>query len=257
MISKDFQAIADRFVWDHEADIGKANLCEPVAAFDGVFGCMIIQTPPRDPATWKLRETQGDNTRAAADAALRDGGYDTLDDFVNGGGYDKARYSDQLQQAYHLVETGGPELKAAAEAAIVGDRKTLDEFITIEQYRRASLDANREAHNDHIDSMLATGRNIANLAGQLASNAQAAYEYSQGSAQKHANTLMPQPNTPDSPNRPPNEPRNSPPPPSSHSTSPSNSRLEHIKQPPPRQPTPPKQPRTPTRPPATRSTPAS
>ena len=74
----------------------------------------------------------GDNTRAAADAALRDGGYDTLDDFVNGGGYDKARYSDQLQQTYHLVETGGPEVKAAAEAAIVGGRKTLDEFITIE-----------------------------------------------------------------------------------------------------------------------------
>ena len=142
-----------------------------------------LRLPELIDTTWKLRETQGDNTRTAADAALRDGGYDTLDDFVNGGGYDKARYSDQLQQAYHLVENGGPELKAAAEAAIVGDRKTLDEFITIEQYRRASLDANREAHNDHIDSMLATGRNIANLAGELASNAQAAYEYSQGSAQ--------------------------------------------------------------------------
>ena len=138
-----------------------------------------LRLPELIDTTWKLRETQGDNTRTAADAALRDGGYDTLDDFVNGGGYDKARYSDQLQQAYHLVENGGPEL----EAAIVGDRKTLDEFITIEQYRRASLDANREAHNDHIDSMLATGHNIANLAGELASNAQAAYEYSQGSAQ--------------------------------------------------------------------------
>ena len=143
-----------------------------------------LRLPELIDTTWKLRETQGDNTRAAADAALRDGGYDALNDFVNGGGYDKARYSDQLQQAYHLVETGGPEVKAAAEAAIVGDRKTLDEFITIEQYRRASLDANREAHNDHIDSMLATGRNIANLAGELASNAQAAYEYSRGSAQK-------------------------------------------------------------------------
>lgn len=83
-----------------------------------------VRLPDLIDTTWKLRETQGDNTRAAADAALRDGGYDTLDDFVNGGGYDKARYSDQLQQAYHLVETGGPEVKAAAEAAIVGDRKT-------------------------------------------------------------------------------------------------------------------------------------
>lgn len=83
-----------------------------------------VRLPDLIDTIWKLRETQGDNTRAAADAALRDGGYDTLDDFVNGGGYDKARYSDQLQQAYHLVETGGPEVKAAAEAAIVGDRKT-------------------------------------------------------------------------------------------------------------------------------------
>lgn len=63
-----------------------------------------LRLPDLIDTAWKLRETQGDNTRAAADAALRDGGYDALDDFVNGGGYDKARYSDQLQQAYHLVK---------------------------------------------------------------------------------------------------------------------------------------------------------
>lgn len=143
-----------------------------------------LRLPTLIDATWKLRDTQGDNTRTAADAALRDGGYDALDSFVNGGGYDKARYSDQLQQAYHLVENGGPEVKAAAEAAIVGDRKNLNEFITIEQYHRSSLDANRAAHNAHIDSMLATGRNVASLAAQLASNAQAAYEYSRKSEQK-------------------------------------------------------------------------
>ena len=193
-----------------------------------------LRLPDLIDTTWKLRETQGDNTRAAADAALRDGRYDTLDDFVNGGGYDKARYSDQPRQAYHLVETGGPEVKAAAEAAIVGDRKTLDEFITIEQYRRASLDANREAHNDHIDSMLAAGRNIANLAGELASNGRRPTNTPGDPRKKHVNTLTQQPNTPDSPNRPPNEPRNSPPPPNSHSTSPSNSRPERIKPPPPR-----------------------
>ena len=45
-----------------------------------------LRLPDLIDTTWKLRETQGDNTRAAADAALRDGGYDTLGDFVNGGG---------------------------------------------------------------------------------------------------------------------------------------------------------------------------
>ena len=74
-----------------------------------------LRLPDLIDTAWKLRETQGDNTRAAADAALRDGGYDALDDFVNGGGYDKARYSDQLQQAYHLVKVvarrSKPQLK--------------------------------------------------------------------------------------------------------------------------------------------------
>ena len=49
VISNHFQAVPDRLVWDHEAGIGKARLCEPVAAFGGALGCKIIQTPPRDP----------------------------------------------------------------------------------------------------------------------------------------------------------------------------------------------------------------
>ena len=49
LITRDFQAVPDRFVWDHESGIGKAKLCEPVAAFGGALGCRIVQTPPRDP----------------------------------------------------------------------------------------------------------------------------------------------------------------------------------------------------------------
>lgn len=143
-----------------------------------------LRLPDLKEKAWALRDSQGDNTRAAADAALADGGYDALDTFVNDGGYANARYADQLQQAYYLVETGGPEVKAAAEAAVAGDRSMLNEFIMIEQYRRASLDSYRATHNAHIDSMIATGRNIANLSAEIAANAQAAYEYSQGSAQK-------------------------------------------------------------------------
>lgn len=143
-----------------------------------------LRLPDLIDTAWKLRETQGDNTRAAADAALRDGGYDALDDFVNGGGYDNARYSDQLQQAYHLVETGGPEVKAAAEAAIAGDRKTLDEFITIEQYRRGMLDCQRDAHNAEIDSLLELGNKAADDASQQAATAQAAYQQANGAADR-------------------------------------------------------------------------
>ena len=90
--------------------------------------------------------SSSESTEAAADAALADGGYDALDAFVNDGGYANARYADQLQQAYYLVETGGPEVKAAAEAAVAGDRSMLNEFIMIEQYRRASLDSYRATH---------------------------------------------------------------------------------------------------------------
>lgn len=49
LIERDFKAVPDRLVWDHEAGIGKARLCESVAAFAGTLGCKVVQTPPRDP----------------------------------------------------------------------------------------------------------------------------------------------------------------------------------------------------------------
>ncbi|MDN8627358.1 hypothetical protein [Corynebacterium ureicelerivorans] len=44
---------------------------------------------------------------------------------------------------------------------MAGDRKTLDEFITIEQYRRGMLDCQRDAHNAEIDSLLELGNKAA------------------------------------------------------------------------------------------------
>ncbi|MGP5039526.1 hypothetical protein, partial [Corynebacterium variabile] len=141
-----------------------------------------LRIPELRQATWQLRETSGAKTVAAADDALRLGTYDALNEFVNGGGYEKSRWSDQVQEAYHLVETGGPELKAAAEAAVVGDRSGLDEFINIEQYRRAAMDDQRASHDANIESMLSVGRRVADVAGELAANAQAAHENALGSA---------------------------------------------------------------------------
>jgi len=131
---------------------------------------------------WTLRESAGDNTRAAADDALRAGTFESLNGFVNDGGYQNARWADQIQQAYELTRTGGPEVKAAAEAAVVGDRAGLDEFITVEQYRRANMDGQRATHDTQIASMLQAGRQAADVAGELAANAQAAHEHALGSA---------------------------------------------------------------------------
>ena len=49
LIERDFKAVPDRLVWDREAGIGKARLCEPVAAFAGAIDTKIVQAPPRDP----------------------------------------------------------------------------------------------------------------------------------------------------------------------------------------------------------------
>ncbi|MCJ7857456.1 hypothetical protein [Corynebacterium kalidii] len=143
-----------------------------------------LRTPGLREATWNLRETAGQRTISAADNALRSGTYEDLNEFVNEGGYEKARWSDQVKQAYDLAETGGPEVQAAAEAAVVGDRAGLNEFIVVEQYRRAAMDEQRVTHDANISSMLAVGRRAADLAGEFAANAQAAHENALGSASR-------------------------------------------------------------------------
>lgn len=123
-----------------------------------------------------------DQPQAAADEALRTNTFDALNTFVNGGGYDQARYTDQLQEAYALTESGGKEVAIAAEAAVTGDRAGLNEFITIEQYRRAMYDHQRDAHNADIDALLELGKNAALTASQQAAQAQEAYQRALGSA---------------------------------------------------------------------------
>lgn len=133
---------------------------------------------------WELRDGAGPQVQAAADSALKEGTPDALDEFVNGDGYEKARYLDQVQQAYELTDTGGPEVQIAAEAAVTGDRQQLDEFVSIGQYRRAILDSQRDAHNAEINALLSAGQNAAELASQEAANAQEAYTRATGDAQR-------------------------------------------------------------------------
>ncbi|MDK4331232.1 HNH endonuclease [Corynebacterium accolens] len=135
---------------------------------------------------WALRDEAGPQVQTAADAALKEGTFTALDEFINKGGYEKARYLDQLQQAYALTDTGGEEVKIAAEAAVTGDRQQLNEFISVEQYRRAMLDEQRNAHNAEIDALLSAGQYAAEIASQQAANAQQAHKQATGDAQRAA-----------------------------------------------------------------------
>lgn len=145
-----------------------------------------MRVPDLTAQVWQVRETAGSNTLIAADQALRTNTYEALDGFLNGGGYHKARQVDQIQEAYSLVETGGLEVRAAAEAAVVGDREGLNEFITIEQYRRQMLDDQRATHDSYIAALLDRGRQSAELAAETAASARAAHYQALGSAEQAA-----------------------------------------------------------------------
>lgn len=118
--------------------------------------------------------------QAAADAALQADTFDALDGFVNGGGFNKARYEDQLRFAYDLTRTGTPEVKAAAEAAVRGDRAGLNEFVTIESSRRAAADAQRATNDGYNNGLLQKAFSAA----QSAAKAQQSYFAARGDAVK-------------------------------------------------------------------------
>lgn len=132
--------------------------------------------------TWQLRDQGGTGVQTAADNALRTNTYDALHEFVYGGGFDKARYEDQLRLAYDLASTGTPEVKAAAEAAVLGDREGLDEFVSIEMYRCGAADAQRATHDEHINALLQRGFAAAQRAAESASKAQQSYYAAQADA---------------------------------------------------------------------------
>ncbi|WP_186276852.1 HNH endonuclease [Corynebacterium anserum] len=142
-----------------------------------------IRKPGLLARTWQLRSQGDDAVKRAADAALRTNTFDVLDGFVNGGGYERALYEDQLRQAYELTRTGTPEVKAAAQAAVAGDREGLAEFIAIEAKRRAAADAQRTTHDEYIDGLLERGYQAAHDASRNAAEAQRSYFAARGDAQ--------------------------------------------------------------------------
>lgn len=135
-------------------------------------------------AAYELRDSAGSAVQAAADEAIAARTYESLDAFINGGGYDDALWEDQIGVAYELTSTGGPEVKAAAEAAVLGDREGLYEFATVERYRRQALDSQREAYGAQVQSLLRLGREATDQANEVAALANEAHEAALGSAEE-------------------------------------------------------------------------
>ncbi|AKK03957.1 ALF repeat-containing protein [Corynebacterium epidermidicanis] len=187
-VSMDERALLDQW-WmtdpneDVRFDSGYyANAADEVVHWFATDEVQNLRKPALIQRTYQLRATGGTGVQAAADKALQANTYDALDTFVNGGGFDKARYEDQLRTAYDLASTGTPEVKAAAEAAVLGDRAGLDEFISIEMYRRGAADAQRSTHDGHINALLQRGFAAAQRAAESASSAQRSYFAARGDA---------------------------------------------------------------------------
>lgn len=161
-----------------------ANAAEDVVHWFATDGVEDIRKPALVQQVWQIRGSGGASVQAAADAALQADTFDALDGFINGGGFDKARYEDQLRFAYDLTRTGTPEVKAAAEAAVRGDRAGLNEFVTIESSRRAAADAQRATHDGYINGLLQKGFSAAQSAAQSAAKAQQSYFAARGDAVK-------------------------------------------------------------------------
>lgn len=161
-----------------------ANAAEEVVHWFVTDGVKELRKPALTQQIWTMRSAGGVSVQSAADAALQANSYDALEVFVHGGGFEKARYEDQLRFAYDLSRTGTPEVKAAAEAAVLGDRDGLNEFATIESSRRAAADAQRIAHDGHINGLLQRGFFAAQSAAQSAAKAQQSYFAARGDAVK-------------------------------------------------------------------------
>ncbi|MGX1739811.1 hypothetical protein [Corynebacterium flavescens] len=146
-----------------------------------------MKVPDLTQHAWRLRDAGGPTVQQQADAAISAGNFDALNAFVVEGGFEKARYEDQMRQAYELARTGGPELKASAEAAVLGDRTMLNEFVTIEAFRKSGDDAERAVHTDNIDALLQQGFTAAQKASESAAKAQQSYFTAYGDSVKAAN----------------------------------------------------------------------
>lgn len=142
-----------------------------------------LQLPQLRQQTWMLRESVGEKVVQAADQALLLDTVEGYEHFLTQE-YDKARWEDQVAEAYHLLDTGDKETRMAAKAAILGDRADLADFYEVGRYVSAAHDEQRRAHEASVDALLERGQFAAMVAAENAAQAREAYEYARGSAEQ-------------------------------------------------------------------------
>ncbi|MEV6954623.1 ALF repeat-containing protein [Streptomyces sp. NPDC051183] len=72
-----------------------------------------------------------------------------------------ARNSDEQVIASLLVNTGGPEVKAAAKIALAGPADQLHDFIAVGQFMADRKDKLAEHHKNQVDRLIAEASGIA------------------------------------------------------------------------------------------------
>jgi hypothetical protein len=96
----------------------------------------------------------GPRVRAAANAALNNGGVQALRDFLKTG-YDIAQEEDDRVTVAQMLSAGGPEVKAVAQAALSGPPSYLRDFLQTKVYTAKQRDADTASHVANINTYLA------------------------------------------------------------------------------------------------------
>jgi hypothetical protein len=91
-----------------------------------------------------LDAAPGSHVRNAANAALA-GTLADRHEFLREGQY-TARAADDRIEVYRVMETGGPEVQAAAQVALSGPKSYLTYFLTTSQFQAMQRDQEQAAH---------------------------------------------------------------------------------------------------------------
>ncbi|MFF4378322.1 polymorphic toxin-type HINT domain-containing protein [Kitasatospora sp. NPDC001547] len=121
----------------------------------------------------QLAESGGTKVKQAAFAAMETNTVESLTDFLNQGQY-TARESDDRLTVSQLIEADGEELKIAARMADASPLPAITDFLQTGQYRARAKDELTRTHVTSIENAIAGANQVAALAQQNASTAEAA-----------------------------------------------------------------------------------
>jgi hypothetical protein len=113
----------------------------------------------------------GPGVKEAGQAALDSGSTDRMREFLTTGHF-TARTNDERVRAVQLMESGGPELSAAAEVALAGPPDVLHAFIQVGQYSALRADRLTATHVARVQGLIAGAARVAWTAQENAALAQ-------------------------------------------------------------------------------------